>query len=86
MELISNLRKEVDLVDTELAKLLNRRYLMAKLIVDLKKSEHLEIDDLDREVEIINRVKSIAQDIPTEIIERIYTDLFRASKGGTHDL
>ncbi len=78
MKQIEKLRKEIDKVDGEIVRLLNRRM---ELVMDIRKSKKLHglpVEDLSREEEIIS---SLAIDELDEgFVRNIYKVIFSHSK------
>jgi chorismate mutase len=73
---MKKLRKEVDLVDDALIKVLEERIKLGKKIVSLKKGN---VEDLKREKEIVSRlVKNSSLD--ENFIKKIYSNIFQCVK------
>jgi chorismate mutase/prephenate dehydratase len=56
MEEIKRLRAEIDVIDEEILRLLNKRAKLAKSIGEIKKQLNLEIHSPEREREVIDRL------------------------------
>jgi chorismate mutase/prephenate dehydratase len=61
MEEIKRLRAEIDVIDEEILKLLNKRAKLAKSIGEIKKQLNLEIHSPEREREVIDRLGETEQ-------------------------
>ncbi len=70
---LEDLRKQVDAVDVEIVKLLNRRAELALLTRDAKKAAGLPIHDPERELRVLNKVMA-ASDGPLddETVRHLY--------------
>lgn len=80
MDEIQNHRKEIDKVDEEILKLLNRRTEIVKEICRIKKNEKVEFHSPEREQEIINRLERINPGpFPDEAIRSVYREILSAS-------
>lgn len=78
---IKKLRKEIDKIDQQIIKLLEKRALIAKEIGRLKEKQKLPITDLKREKEILKKLKNLTKDILLkEKISEIYQIIFSLSK------
>ena len=77
-KLLIELRDEIDLVDKEIIILLKKRIEIAKQIIGQKNKLNLPLEDLNREKEIIQKLAPY--NIPKELIEKIYAQIFNYSK------
>ena len=78
---INKLRKEIDRIDQDLIDLLKNRLSIAKEIGQVKASNLLGIDDIDRENKIIKNLSIKANnDLKEEDISNIFKLIFSISK------
>ena len=78
---INKLRKEIDKIDQDLIALLKNRFSIAKEIGQVKTSNSLGIDDIDRENKIIKNLSIEANnDLKEEDISNIFKLIFSISK------
>ncbi|RKZ01080.1 chorismate mutase [Candidatus Fermentibacteria bacterium] len=78
MNEIEKLREQIDAVDSEIVKLLNRRIEIVLKIGDQKAAGSLPVEDLSREEEIISRLKT--GNLSYEYLRDIYKVIFKYSK------
>ncbi len=72
MKKIEELRKELDSIDTELVKIILKRIHVAESIVRIKRENGINVDDLEREESILDKIsKQAGKNSP------LLTDLFR---------
>ncbi|MCR4662247.1 MAG: chorismate mutase [Clostridia bacterium] len=77
---LNEIRKQIDVVDDEIAKLYEKRMQLGKEVAEEKNKKNIPITNLQREREIISRV---TKDMPDEIklyAKRVYETLFETSK------
>ena len=78
MKNIDNLRHELDVLDDEIMKLLEKRFEVSKKIGNLKaSSSSLNISNREREREILNKCNPY---INKESLEKVYEEVFKLSK------
>lgn len=78
MKNIDNLRNELDVLDDEIMKLLEKRFEVSKKIGNLKAtSSSLNISNREREREILNKCNPY---INKERLEKVYEEIFKLSK------
>ena len=78
---INKLRKEIDRIDQDLIDLLKNRLSIAKEIGQVKASNLLSINDIDRENKIIKNLSIKANnDLKEEDISNIFKLIFSISK------
>lgn len=78
---IEDCRAEIDAIDTELLKLLNRRAALALQIGILKHGRGLEICDPQREREVIERACQANQGpLASAAVERIFRRIVREAR------
>ena len=68
---LKKIREEIDLVDTEIITLLEKRFEIVNKLKDLKLKK--DVTDENREEEILNKISS-------NIIKNIYLEIFKNSK------
>jgi len=78
--MLEDIRKEIDKVDDEIAKLYVRRMALAKEVGLLKAGEVISLENLPREKEILNRIASSVPEDMKLFIKQVYTSLFETSK------
>jgi len=77
---IKDIRNEIDHVDKEILKLLNKRFKLASDVIEFKKLNNLPIENKQREEEIIKMIgESVDVEINDEVIE-IYKEIMKQSK------
>lgn len=80
MEIVK-LRKLIDEIDKEILKLLEKRFDLAKKILEEKIKKGLKLTDKKREEEIVNLLKRQISNLVFEnLIEKIYPEIFEFSK------
>lgn len=79
---LKNLRQEIDNIDTGILKLIVKRFEVIKAVGEKKKKNGQEIRDLQREKEIMIRLKMFAQEkgISQEMVEGIYDLILTESR------
>ncbi|MBQ0110513.1 MAG: chorismate mutase [Oscillospiraceae bacterium] len=80
---LEELRKEIDLTDREIIKLLSNRFELAEKIGEYKQKNGIPVCDTLREEQILSRIKKEAEGYGEEITE-IYKTLFTQSKKIQH--
>lgn len=78
-ENIIKLRKKIDEADKKLVLLLQERFELVRQIVDKKKENGIEMEDLGREKEILEKLRQDAS-LDSEFIEEIYKTIFKYGK------
>ncbi len=77
---LDEIRKEIDLIDTELATLFKKRMECAKKVAEVKKKENKTILNQSREREIINRVAEITGEELQSQTKVLYSTIFDLSR------
>lgn len=80
MDQITLLRKEIDIIDNNIIKLLNERVMISKNIGKIKKYNNINIICSNRENEIIDRLANNSYILPKNDILLIYNNIFNISK------
>ncbi len=79
---LEELRKEIDDIDVQIVGLLNKRALVAKEIGEVKKSQNIQVRNLQREKEVIsNALKENEKQgsvFPSQALELIYKEIISA--------
>lgn len=70
---IAALRKEIDLIDSKILKLIEERVSLAEKIGHQKKEDDLPTEDIEREKQIISRLVS-----DTDLDRQFVSELFKA--------
>ncbi len=76
---INELRKEIDDVDNQILKLLEKRFQVCGEIGKYKKEQGLQIEDLEREKQIIEEKKGKTH-LSGEFVEQFFQLIFKESK------
>lgn len=78
MSTLDKLRKDIDQIDNSLMKLLNERFTLTNKIGKIKQKENIDIQNTNREEEIISKSYEYEHQKP---IEKLYKEIFTISKG-----
>lgn len=90
MPTLDEMRRDIDRIDEVLVRLLNERARCACEIGRLKKAQHVEIYQPDREKQVLEHVRSVAADGPLEpealvrLFERIIDEARRLERRVVH--
>ncbi len=81
MNSLSDLRSEIDHIDSQLVELLGERGKIVQKIGDLKKTTNKTSLDLNRWGQVLRQVKQSGEkhSVPAEVIEKIWNELHRWS-------
>ena len=77
---IDELRRKIDDYDDKILNLLVKRFEISHKIGSIKKNSNSEIQDFDREKDIINRLANKFSMINQEHIKSIFNQIFNVSK------
>jgi chorismate mutase/prephenate dehydratase len=80
MNMLNDIRKQIDEVDDEIAKLYVRRMSLVKEVGLIKAREVMNLENVSREKEILNRVASAVPEELKLYIKQVFTSLFETSK------
>ena len=80
MESINTHRKQLNDIDNQIIKLLNKRFLISKEIGTIKKNNNIGITDGSREQEIYNNISSDNTISSNENIVNVYKQIITESK------
>ncbi|MCD6586999.1 MAG: chorismate mutase [Candidatus Fermentibacteraceae bacterium] len=75
---IKKLREQIDAVDTEIVKLLNRRIEIVLRISEQKAVNNIPVEDISREEEVISKLDH--GDLSDRFLRDIYKVIFKYSK------
>lgn len=77
---LNNLRNEIDVLDKQIAKLLNERFILIEKVKKVKTQNTFKIEDKQREFDIItNNLKYINSNFK-EHFKTVYETIFKVSK------
>ncbi|MDR1781651.1 MAG: chorismate mutase [Bacilli bacterium] len=79
MNKLDNYRAKIDDIDFEIIKLLEERFKVVEKIKEYKYVNDLNVRDYNRELVIIDKIKSYNLEKEKEIID-VYKDIFKVSK------
>lgn len=78
---LNEIRKEINNIDEEIVRLIERRFNCAMKVGQYKKKNDLPIYDENRESKVIEKcVKLLSNEHYTEYLEKLYTDIMGISK------
>ena len=79
---LENLRKKIDIIDTEIVRLISERVRIAQEIGEEKRAQGRQVNDQLREEKVLTHIKNIAQseNINQELIENIYQQIITACR------
>ncbi len=77
---LERFRREIDEVDSEILRLLNRRAEIAQKIGEIKRQEGINFHSPEREMEIVERLRELNQGpFPDEALRAVYREILSAS-------
>jgi len=83
---IANLRRDIDLIDGKIFELLEKRFLITDEIGKFKLLHNIDIDDVNREEQIIERINSkMHEKFNRDEIITILKSIFSVSKNRQKD-
>lgn len=74
MDEIEKIYQEIDKIDDSLVELLIKRFTLAKQVIQIKKTNNIELEDSDREEAIKSRYFNV--DLPEGYIDKFFSNLF----------
>lgn len=79
---MDELRTQIDELDQEILMLLSKRMTTSAEIAKLKATENLPVEDLNREKQIMDRLKQLSNkyNLSSEFIEKVYNEILLESK------
>jgi len=79
-KMIDELRKNIDEIDNEIIKLLDKRFDVAKAIGEEKKKISKQVLDQSREQAILDKVDKLSSDEHSKYIQEIYKKIMEQSR------
>jgi len=80
-ENLKKLRKEIDKLDSKIAKLIGSRFTVAKKIGEIKKKNKLKIENKKREKIVLSKVKKLIKGSKQKTsISNIYKEIIKQTK------
>jgi len=73
-------RKEIDNIDTKIIKLLNKRGKLVQNIGKIKKKLNMDISQLERENQVIERMTNKSKILKDGSVESIWKEIIKACK------
>ena len=80
MQELKNIRLEIDAIDDELVRLLQRRMDIVDRVAKVKRERGLPVFDAKRESEILDRVSMIVGEGHKAEVREVFSALFAASR------
>jgi chorismate mutase len=77
---LKKLREELDSIDQQIVELLNQRAARALEVREAKKHENLQVYAPERELQILERVTSLATTFPAGPMQRVFTNILSATR------
>jgi len=77
---IKDIRNNIDQVDNQLLELLKERFNLASDVIEFKKLNNLEIENKQREEEIIKEIENKLDEDNKEEIINIFKEIIKQSK------
>jgi len=77
---IEKTRKEIDSIDGQIVKLLDKRAAKVKSIAAEKSKEHKAVFDPAREAEVLRKISGKSKEFPREGIEAVFSEVLSASR------
>ncbi len=78
---LDTIRREIDAIDEEIAKLLNRRFNLVEDVATLKNESDIPVEDKAREAAIVQKLKyAVSNPYLAEVIEDFYSKVFAVSR------
>lgn len=74
-------RKEIDKLDHDIARLLEKRFEHSQAIGELKREHHISVEDARREIVVLTKVaESLTNDKVRETVLKIYRIILKESR------
>ena len=81
MSKLEDSRKEIDQINTELVKLLEKRFAAVKGVVEYKKENNLPVFDSAREEEVLNKIsEKVSNEELKPYIKEVFRDVMDVTK------
>ena len=77
---LTEIRKQIDLIDTQIIALLNQRWALSPFIKEAKEGTETQILDPEREQKIIRQLQSLTPKTPDDVIQKIWKEIMDESK------
>lgn len=77
---LTDLRNQIDLIDTQIIALLNQRWALAPFIIEAKASTDINVLDPEREALIIKKLQALSPKTPNDVIEKIWKEIMKESR------
>lgn len=77
---LPELRKQIDLIDTQIIALLNQRWALAPFIIEAKASTDINVLDPEREAMIIRKLQALSPKTPHDVTEKIWKEIMKESR------
>ncbi len=78
--MLSDLRKQIDLIDCDISKLLEKRLNVVLKIAKIKSQEDIDIYDEERENVVLKKVKENVSESVSSYVGEIYKKIFEVSR------
>ena len=82
---LSEVRKKIDDIDSELIKLLEDRFKLSKEVADIKRNENIPVLNNSRENDILDKIDLVAENY-APFVKAVYATLFDTSRSLQHVL
>ena len=73
-------RIQIDKIDDQLLELLEKRKLITKMVQKIKKKKGLDLEDIERENTVLDRLSDKSKKLKRDDLEKIYKPIFTISK------
>ena len=77
---IEKTRREIDSIDEQIVKLLDKRAMKVKSIAAEKTKEHKDVFDPAREAEVIRKISAKSRNFPRKGVESVFTEILSSSR------
>jgi len=71
---------QIDKIDDQLLELLEKRKLITKMVQKIKKKKGLDLEDIERENTVLDRLSDKSRKLKRDDLEKIYQPIFTISK------
>ena len=73
-------RIQIDKIDDQILELFEKRKLISRMVQKIKKKKGLELDDTERENDILNRLSNKSRKLKREDLDQLYQPIFNITK------
>ncbi len=82
MEELAKIRKEIDVVDKEIVKMLVKRFRLVERISKVKAEHGIPLVDAERERQVLSKVRSLAEkhEVNPSLVEEIFKAIIESCK------